>query len=146
QRASNLSASAGLRDSTGWCTIDHVTFESRLRPGVHVIGDAADLGPVPKTAFTAALSGRLAAHAIVAILRNAVPPAPILTSVLGALATPDYGFSAIDTFRLKSNRFSAAEPGGGLSPWTASAEHRKSEADVIKTWIRSSLGSIWGST
>ena len=53
QRAGAVAQAAGVADQTGWCPIDPVTFESRLRPGIHVIGDAAIGGAMPKSAFSA---------------------------------------------------------------------------------------------
>src|SRR5262249_15012259 len=41
QRAGGITEIAGVADATGWCPIDPVTFESRLQPNIHVIGDAA---------------------------------------------------------------------------------------------------------
>ncbi|TIQ63486.1 MAG: cytochrome C, partial [Mesorhizobium sp.] len=41
QRAGGIAQSAGVADQTGWCPIDPVTFESRLQPAIHVVGDAA---------------------------------------------------------------------------------------------------------
>src|SRR4029077_5612515 len=44
QRAGQITEVAGISDATGWCPIDPITFESRLQPGIHVIGDAAIAG------------------------------------------------------------------------------------------------------
>ena len=41
QKAGAIAELAGVADRTGWCPIDPVTFESKLQPGIHVIGDAA---------------------------------------------------------------------------------------------------------
>ncbi|MGY4297583.1 sulfide dehydrogenase [flavocytochrome c] flavoprotein subunit [Bradyrhizobium sp. i1.4.4] len=40
QRAGRIAEIAGAADATGWCPIDPVTFESKLVPNIHVIGDA----------------------------------------------------------------------------------------------------------
>src|SRR6185436_1734009 len=53
QKAGRIAEAAGVADRTGWCPIDPVTFESKLVPGVHVIGDAAIAGAMPKSAFAA---------------------------------------------------------------------------------------------
>ena len=36
-----------------WCPIDPVSFESQQRPNIHVLGDAAIAGAMPKSAFSA---------------------------------------------------------------------------------------------
>ena len=53
QRAGAIAVTAGVADQTGWCPIDPVTFESRLVPNIHVVGDAAIAGAMPKSAFAA---------------------------------------------------------------------------------------------
>ena len=53
QRAGALAATVGVAEQTGWCPVESVAFESRLRPGIHVIGDAAIMGGMPKSAFAA---------------------------------------------------------------------------------------------
>src|SRR5262245_10364905 len=40
QKAARIAEMAGAADRTGWCPIDPATFESKLQPSVHVIGDA----------------------------------------------------------------------------------------------------------
>lgn len=144
QRASNVTASAGLRDSSGWCPVNPRTFESALRPGVHVIGDAADLGPIPKTALTALIAGRLVAATIVATLRGREPPELMFASVLQALVTPDHGISTADVFRLVGGRWTATVGAGGPSPRAADAGYRKREAGVITSWIHTAIASTWG--
>ena len=42
QKAARIAELAGVADKTGWCPIDPVTFESKLQPNIHVIGDACD--------------------------------------------------------------------------------------------------------
>ena len=48
QRAGKLAMLAGVADRTGWCPIDPVTFESLQQKNIHVIGDAAIAGAMPK--------------------------------------------------------------------------------------------------
>ena len=44
QKAGRIAEVAGVADRSGWCPIDPVTFESKLQPNIHVIGDAAIAG------------------------------------------------------------------------------------------------------
>ena len=73
QRAGAIAAIAGVADRTGWCPIDPVTFESRLQPGIHVIGDAAIAGAMPKSAFAANAQAKACAAAVAALLRDRAP-------------------------------------------------------------------------
>src|SRR6476660_7498828 len=51
QMAGELAQRAGLADQSGWCPIDPTTFESKLQPGIHIVGDAISGGEMPKSAF-----------------------------------------------------------------------------------------------
>jgi NADPH-dependent 2,4-dienoyl-CoA reductase/sulfur reductase-like enzyme len=53
QKAGQIAELAGVADRTGWCPIDAVSFASTLQPNIHVIGDAAIAGAMPKSAFAA---------------------------------------------------------------------------------------------
>jgi NADPH-dependent 2,4-dienoyl-CoA reductase/sulfur reductase-like enzyme len=50
QKAGHVAELAGVADRTGWCPVDPVTFESKLQPNIHVIGDAAIAGAMPRAA------------------------------------------------------------------------------------------------
>jgi sulfide dehydrogenase [flavocytochrome c] flavoprotein subunit len=60
QRAGSIAERAGVADVSGWCPIDPVTFESRLQANVHVIGDAAIAGAMPKRECALAGAGHIA--------------------------------------------------------------------------------------
>ncbi len=68
QRAGTVAGAAGAADRTGWCPIDPVSFESRLLPNIHVIGDAAIAGAMPKSAFAANAQAKVCASAVAALL------------------------------------------------------------------------------
>ena len=61
QRAGRFAQSAGCVEGD-WCPVDAATFESRLVQHVHVLGDSADLGIMPKTAFAANSQGIVVAN------------------------------------------------------------------------------------
>ena len=45
------------------------TFESKLVPNIHVIGDAAIMGAMPKSAFSANAQAKVCAAAVATLLR-----------------------------------------------------------------------------
>jgi sulfide dehydrogenase [flavocytochrome c] flavoprotein chain len=79
-RAADLALQAGLADASSWCPVDPLTFESRLQPGIHLVGDAIIGGDMPKTAFAAKSQAQACAIAIAAILAGQVPPTPRLAN------------------------------------------------------------------
>src|SRR3990170_3955626 len=71
QSAGAIAIKAGLADDKGWCPVNPMTFESKLHPGIHVIGDSAIAGALPKSGFAANSEAKIAAAAIVAQLNGA---------------------------------------------------------------------------
>ena len=90
---------AGVADRTGWCPIDPVTFESKLQPNIHVIGDATIAGAMPKSAFAANAQAKVCAAAIVTLLAGETPAEPKLINTCYSLVAPDYGISVAGVYR-----------------------------------------------
>jgi sulfide dehydrogenase [flavocytochrome c] flavoprotein subunit len=65
-----------------WCEIDWLTYESKVAPGVHLLGDALQIAPaMPKSGHMANGHGKACAAAIVALLNNQPPSqAPTLSN------------------------------------------------------------------
>ena len=76
--AGELAQQAGLADQSGWCPIDPTTFESKLQPGIHIVGDATNAGDMPKSAFVANSQAKICAFAIAAALTGSERSAPHL--------------------------------------------------------------------
>ncbi len=98
QRAGAVAVSVGVADQTGWCPIDPVTFESRLVPSIHVVGDAAIAGAMPKSAFSANAQAKVCAAAVLALLRGETPQTPRLINTCYSLVAPDYGISVAGVY------------------------------------------------
>src|SRR5215468_7356067 len=93
QKAGRIAERAGTADRTGWCPVDPITFESRLVPGIHVLGDAAIAGAVPKSAIAANAVAKICAAAVAKLVRGDTPAMPKFVNTCYSLAAPDYGFS-----------------------------------------------------
>ena len=89
QKAGRLAQQAGLVDQSGWCPIDPMTFESKLQPGIHVIGDAAKAGNMPKSAFASNSQAKVCAFAILAALTGSERFAPHLFNTCFTLLAAD---------------------------------------------------------
>ena len=76
QKAGRIAEIAGVADQTGWCPIDPVTFESKLQPNIHVIGDACIAGGMPKSAFAANSQAKVCAAAVAKLLAGEKPEEP----------------------------------------------------------------------
>jgi len=136
QRAGHIVEIAGVADQTGWCPIDPATFESRRQPGIHVIGDAAIAGAMPKSAFAANAQAKVCAAAVVALLRDETPSPPKLINTCYSLVAPDYAISIAGVYHPVDGQLADVEGAGGVSPIDAPPDFRALEATYAEAWFR----------
>ncbi len=144
QRAGAIARLAGAADRSGWCPIDPVTFESRLLPGVHVVGDAAIAGGMPKSAFAANAQAKAAAAAIAVLLGGGTPEPPKLINTCYSLVAPDYGISVAGVYRPANGLLADVEGAGGVSPLDAPPAVRVQEAAYAEAWFRTIGHEVFG--
>jgi NADPH-dependent 2,4-dienoyl-CoA reductase/sulfur reductase-like enzyme len=144
QAAGRIAQAAGLTDRSGWCPVDPVSFESRQRPGIHLIGDAIIAGAMPKSAFAANDQARVCAEAVAAMLRGEAPAPPKLINTCYSLVEPGYGISIAGVYQ-PANGLLADVPGaGGTSALGAPAAVRAAEAGYAEDWFRTITADAFG--
>jgi sulfide dehydrogenase [flavocytochrome c] flavoprotein subunit len=136
QRAGHIAEIAGVSDATGWCPIDPITFESRAQPGIHVIGDAAIAGAMPKSAFAANAQAKVCAAAVAALLHDEPPSLPKLINTCYSLVAPDYGISIAGVYQPVDGQLVDVQGAGGVSPADAAPDFRALEASYAAAWFR----------
>src|SRR5215510_7089505 len=144
QKAGQIAEVAGVADRSGWCPIDPVTFESKLVPGIHVIGDAAIAGAMPKSAFAANSQAKTCAAAVAKLLAGGTPPTPKLINTCYSLVAPDYGISVAGVYQPTNGQLADVPGSGGVSPSDAPREARKAEAVLAEAWFRTITGEAFG--
>lgn len=144
QRAGQVAQATGVADRTGWCPIDPVTFESRLQPSIHVIGDAAIAGGMPKSAFSANAQGKVCAAAIARLLRGQEPVEPKLINTCYSLVAPEYGISVAGVYRPVNGVLADVEGAGGTSPMDAPPSFRAQEAVYAEAWFKTITAEVFG--
>jgi NADPH-dependent 2,4-dienoyl-CoA reductase/sulfur reductase-like enzyme len=145
QKAGRIADAAGVADRTGWCPIDPVTFESKLQPRIHVIGDAAIAGAMPKSAFAANSQAKTCAAAVATLLTGGTPPTPKLINTCYSLVAPDYGISVAGVYQPSAGGQLADVPGaGGVSPADAPRATRAAEAVLAEAWFRTITAEVFG--
>ncbi|MFO1147367.1 MAG: FCSD flavin-binding domain-containing protein [Alsobacter sp.] len=144
QQAARIARDGGAADRTGWCPVDPVTFESKLLPGVHVIGDAAIMGGMPKSAFSANAQAKVCAAAVAALLRGGAPASPRLINTCYSLVAPDYGISVAGVYRPANGVLADVEGAGGTSPLDAPRSQREQEARYAEAWFRTITAEVYG--
>jgi len=144
QRVAGIAQIAGVVDATGWCPIDPITFESRLQPNIHVIGDGAIAGAMPKSAFAANAQAKVCADAVVALLQGEAPSPPKLINTCYSLVAPDYGISIAGVYHPAGGQLADIEGAGGVSPIDAPADFRALEAAYAEAWFRTITAETFG--
>ncbi len=128
QKAGAIAQLAGVTDRTGWCPVDPVTFESKIAPNVHVLGDSTLVGTMPKSAFGATAQAKVCAAAVVKLFANATPGAPKIVNTCYSLVAPNYGISVAGVYQPVDGSYLEVEGSGGISPLDAPPATRAAEA------------------
>ncbi|WP_422033717.1 FCSD flavin-binding domain-containing protein [Reyranella sp.] len=144
QRAGAIAAQAGVADRTGWCPVEPVAFESTLRPNIHVLGDAAIMGGMPKSAFAANAQAKVCAAAIVKLLAGEKPQDPIVINTCYSLVAADYGISIAGVYRPDKGQLTDIPGAGGTSPLVAVGGLRGQEALYASSWFRTIAAETFG--
>jgi sulfide dehydrogenase [flavocytochrome c] flavoprotein chain len=144
QKAGRVTELAGVADRTGWCPIEPSSFESKLQRYVHVIGDAAIAGAMPKSASAANGAAKLCAAALTRLFSGETPTAPTLVSTCYSLVAPDYAISISGTYRPLGEQFMEVEGAGGASPLDAARSVRAREAAAADGWFDAVTGEVFG--
>ena len=144
QKAGAIAAKAGVADRTGWCPVEPVTFESTLQPGIHVLGDAAIMGAMPKSAFAANAQAKVCAAAIVELLAGRPPQQPLLINTCYSLLAADYGISIAGVYRPDKGLLAEVPGAGGVSALNAVGGLRGQEALYASSWFRTITAETFG--
>ena len=144
QRAGRIAQAVGVADRSGWCPIDPVTFESRLQPNIHVVGDASIAGGMPKSAFSANAQAKVCAAAVASLLRNEAPSASKLINTCYSLVAPNYGISVAGVYRPVNGVLTDVEGAGGTSPPDAPPAFRALEATYAEAWFQTITAEVFG--
>ena len=144
QKAGRITETAGAADRSGWCPVDPVTFESRQQPNIHVIGDAAIMGAMPKSAFAANAQAKVCAAAVAKLLGGSSPDQAKLINTCYSLVAPDYGISIAGVYRAADGQLKDVEGSGGVSPIDAPSSTRALEARLADGWFKTITEEVFG--
>jgi sulfide dehydrogenase [flavocytochrome c] flavoprotein chain len=144
QKAGRIAEVAGVADQTGWCPIDPVTFESTLQPNIHVIGDSAMAGAMPKSAFSANAQAKVCAEAVAMLVAGEQPEQPKLINTCYSVAAPDYGITVAGVYQPVNGVLTEVQGSGGVSPIDAPRSARAEEALYAAGWFNTITGEVFG--
>ncbi len=142
QHAGRIAHAAGVAGKNGWCPVDPVTFESALKPGIHVVGDAIDPGDMSKSAFSASSQGRACAAAVGAALTGQAAAKLPLTNTCFFLGARGHGLKVGGTYKAEAGRL-AGVTGFGSEPGEDDATRRATAAEG-DAWFAAITGEMFG--
>jgi NADPH-dependent 2,4-dienoyl-CoA reductase/sulfur reductase-like enzyme len=144
QKAGRIAELAGVADRTGWCPVDPVSFESTLKPYIHVIGDACIAGAMPKAGFAANAQAKVCAAAVARLVRGGTPDEPRLINTCYSILAPDYGITVAAIYRPTNGQLVEVPGSGGTSPPDAPKALREQEAKLADGWFRTITAEMFG--
>lgn len=143
QKAGKIAETAGLTNDTGWCPVDHRTWESSIHKNIHVIGDAAIQKPLPKSGYAANSEAKACAANVVALLQGKEPIDPYWINTCYSLIDPEYGISVAMVYNVVDGKVAKMKGAGGLSP-VDDESGRRTEAAYAQAWYTNIVQDIFG--
>ena len=136
QRAGKPAQMANLNNiDKRWCEVDFLTYESKLAPNIHVIGDSVSAA-LPKSAHMATSQARVCASAIVELMQGRTPdPAPVFANTCYSYVNDKQAIHVANVYRYdQAKKIMLAADGGGVSTSPSDIE-----GDYAKAWA----ANIW---
>jgi sulfide dehydrogenase [flavocytochrome c] flavoprotein subunit len=148
QKAGKIAEVAGLANGSGWCPVNLMTFESTLKPKIHVIGDAAIQSPMPKSGYAANSQAKVCAVSIVALLNGTEVPQPSYLNTCYSVIHPGDGISVAAVYRYnnETGKVESVKGAGGLTPGydKTTMEMRAREEKYAHSWFNNITQDIFG--
>lgn len=141
QQAAALTRFSGLSDASGWCPVDPASFESTLHPGIHVIGDASNALPMPKSAFSARSQAEVCAAAVVRLLADSKPIPPKLINHCYSFVDSDQAISVSGVYGYHPLSKTLDTLSTGETPLHAD---RRLEARLARDWYELFMRETFG--
>ncbi|MCZ0734910.1 NAD(P)/FAD-dependent oxidoreductase [Phreatobacter sp. AB_2022a] len=132
QMAGAIAREAGLANGSGFCPIDPANMKSAVDPNIHVVGDAAIAGDMPKSAFSANSQAKVAALMVRGELSNARTFPARYTNTCWSLIETDDAVKVGGRYEAKDGKIGAIET--FISQTGESADLRKQTQGENMAW------------
>ena len=139
QRAGKIAQVAGLTEKDyPWCDVNFLTYESKLVPDVHVLGDSVAAG-LPKSAHMATNQAKVCASAIVQLMSGNLPDAaPVFANTCYSFINDHAAMHVANVYRFDAGKkMMVSAEGGGVS-----ISPNEKEAGYAHAWAN----NIWADT
>ncbi len=139
QRAGKIAQIAGLTEKDyPWCDVNFLSYESKLVPDVHVLGDSVAAG-LPKSAHMATNQAKVCASAIVQLMSGALPDAaPVFANTCYSFVDDHAAMHVANVYRYDAGKkMMVSAEGGGVS-----LNPNEKEGAYAQAWAN----NIWADT
>lgn len=139
--AATLARSTGLITANNrWCGVDWTTMESTAVAGIHVLGDSTLSAPaMPKSASMANQHAKVAAQAVIALLRGQAVPRPVMMNTCYSFTSGQTAMhvASVHQYDETQKTIVPVKGAGGVS-------ERRSEIEAAYAW--GWARNIWSDT
>lgn len=144
QTAGALAMRSGITDRSGFCPIRPDDMGSTLVPELFVLGDAAQAGPLPKSAYAAVSQSPVVAAALRARLLGEAAPPPTYASLCWSLLAPGDSVSTEGSYAAVNGVLKEVE--SSVSALREPREKRAANERESQAWFKSASERLFGSS
>lgn len=144
QKAGRIAVETGLTDASGWCPVNPANFESLQHPGIHVIGDAALVGTMPKSGTAANTQAKALAAWLVASFGGGNAGEHDLASLCYSLLAPGYAISVAGGYIQSPEGIKDNPDTVHLTSMEATTAQLAGEAEQALQWYHNISQDTWG--
>ncbi|MDP3861285.1 MAG: NAD(P)/FAD-dependent oxidoreductase, partial [Phaeovulum sp.] len=141
QRAGAIAEAAGLTEG-GWVPVEPLALASKADPAVHVLGDSAAQGDMPKSGFSANSQAKVVANAIRAALTGSRAFPPRYTNTCWSAIAPGDGVKVGASYTAGEGKIAAGE--GFISQVGEAADLRAATYAESFAWYDAISEDIFG--
>lgn len=135
QKAGLIAFKAGVvGEDKKWCPVNPVTFESKLAPGIHVIGDSCSAAPMPKSGYAANSQAKCCAMNLVQLMNGKPMIPPSFVNVCYSFITDKEAISVAAVYKEAGGKVVEVPNSGGVSP-----DLSEMDARYAYGWIKNIL-------
>ena len=141
-RAGDIAVKTGLATANArWCEVDFLTFESKARKNIHVLGDSIQIAAgMPKSGHMANQHGKTCAAAVVSLLQGKEPPQlPIYANTCYSFVTDEdvVHVASVHRYDAEKKTMLPVAGAGGVSSAASELEGRYAHAWARNIWADS---------
>ena len=136
QRAGKPAQMLGLNNiDKRWCEVDFLSYESKLAPNIHVIGDSVSAA-LPKSAHMATSQARICASAIVELMQHRMPDQnPVFANTCYSYVDDKQAMHVANVYRYdETKKIMVSAGGGGVSLKPSELEGQYASAWATNIW------------